>query len=49
LCENLQIFVTMATGVGLTQSSTLSKLKGLTHKTPIGTRVLVISHTQAEL
>jgi len=44
---HFKIFVTTATGVGLTPVS-LTQLNWQTPKTPFGARIL-ISHTQAEL
>jgi len=48
LCGNFHIFVTMATGVVLTQIS-LTQLNRQFPKTPIWRRILTIFHTQAEL
>jgi len=48
LCGNFQLFVTMATEVGLTQIS-FTQLNRQFPKTLFGARILMISYTKADL
>jgi len=49
LCWSLQIFVTMATGVGRSWQRCLTILNWLTLKPPMGAGTWVVCHIQPEL